>query len=313
MMKMNQIKTPNKIQFRTLNGVFLLNKGLGDSSNRALQQVRRLFRAAKAGHTGSLDPLATGVLPICFGDATKFSSYLLDAEKTYKVTAKLGEITSTSDCEGEIIATHPVPLFTHDVILDAISKFMGVTKQTPSMYSALKHNGQPLYKLARQGISIEREAREIHIKKFDLLEQTADTLSFEVQCSKGTYIRNLIEDLGNVLGCGAHVAKLERTQAGCFTLENSHKYADIIDYSEQDLQQLLLPVECLLDKLPRIVLGKSDTEYVRNGRRIAAPNGVQTGAYILVNDTEKFLGIGLVESDGSLLPNRMISSVIAEN
>lgn len=291
---------------RNLNGVLLLNKDYGVSSNRALQQVKRLFNASKAGHTGSLDPLATGVLPICFGEATKFSRFLLEADKTYQVTAKLGVITSTADAEGEIIATHPVPEFSLEQIQVAITSFLGASKQVPSMFSALKHNGQPLYKLARQGVSIERPARDIFIYEFKLLNQTIDTLEFTVTCSKGTYIRNLIEDLGAKLGCGAHVSKLARTKAGIFKLEDS--------YTLEQLQQLesldstLLPITTLLENLPQVIVSGSDELNIRNGRSVVTPVGVICGEVSLLNANNEFLGVGEALNDGIIAPRRLVAT-----
>jgi tRNA pseudouridine55 synthase len=235
--------TQNKIERRIVNGVLLLNKDCGISSNHALQRVKRLFNAKKAGHTGSLDPLASGVLPICFGAATKFSHILLEADKTYAVTARLGIKTTTSDAEGEIIETKSVPNFSAEDIQKVVAEFMGAGKQVPSMFSALKHNGQPLYKLARQGITVERPPRDIFIYQFDLIEQGEDTLRFIIKCSKGTYIRNLIEDLGEKLGCGAHVSQLERTQAGKFNLENCYTLEQL--QACLDLDAWLLPTNAL--------------------------------------------------------------------
>jgi len=294
----------NKYIPKNINGVLLLNKDLGMSSNRALQLTKRLFQASKAGHTGSLDPLASGVLPICFGEATKFSRFLLDADKTYAVTAQLGITTTTSDAEGEIVEQKPVPNYSRAELLLAINSFIGASKQIPSMYSALKHNGQPLYKLARQNIAIEREARDIFIYSFDLLGQTKDTLSFSVKCSKGTYIRNLIEDLGKKLGCGAHVAKLERTQAGQFVINQSYTLEQL--QASQDLDALILPLDCLLYGLPKIQLSSEDAEYFRNGRRIAAPLDFHPGLVSLVTQENVFLGIGEAENDGGIVPKRLM-------
>ncbi len=290
---------------RELNGVLLLNKDLGLSSNRALQQVKYFFQAAKAGHTGSLDPLATGVLPICFGEATKFSSYLLDADKTYRVTAKLGVVTSTSDREGEVIATYPVPNFTTAQILEAVAGFIGASKQIPSMYSALKHNGQPLYKLARQGVKIDRPARDIFVYEYILLSQSADLLTFEIKCSKGTYIRNLIEDLGAKLGCGAHVHDLQRTLAGKFAIQDAVTLEQLLQHPAPDT--LILPVISLLDQLPQVRLSQIDSEHLRHGRAVRAMDLQQAGDCALISDTEVFLGVGQVLPDGILVPSRMAS------
>ena len=211
-----------KSSYRHLSGVFLLNKPLGLSSNSALQKVRRLFNAQKAGHTGALDPLATGLLPICLGEATKFSHYLLDSTKRYQTTVKLGQTTTTGDVEGEILLQREVPALTAERIEAVLQQFRGDIQQVPPMYSALKRDGRPLYELARQGIEIERQARPVSIYQLTLLDFTQDRLVLEVTCSKGTYIRVLGEDIGEALGCGGHLIHLHRTQTGHFELIPSY-------------------------------------------------------------------------------------------
>ena len=204
---------------RSVNGIFLLNKPSGLSSNQALQRVKKLFDANKAGHTGSLDPLATGLLPICLGEATKFSQFLLDSNKHYLSTFILGIRTETGDADGEVVDRSDASNLTKEQIISAVANFKGSTKQVPSMYSALKHNGQPLYKLARQGMVVERDARDITVFKYDILDFRAGKeaeLDVEVHVSKGTYVRSLAEDLGSLLGCGAHVSALHRHIAGPF-------------------------------------------------------------------------------------------------
>jgi len=202
------------VKRREINGILILDKGIGKSSNGALQEVKRLYNAKKAGHTGSLDPLATGVLPLCFGEATKFSQFLLDANKRYVTTIKLGVVTTTGDAEGEIVEEVATQGFSTEELESALEKFRGEIEQIPSMFSAIKVNGQPLYKLARQGIEIERKSRVVTIFELNLVENNGDELILDVSCSKGTYIRTLAEDLGKVLGCGAHVIALRRTQSG---------------------------------------------------------------------------------------------------
>ncbi len=221
-----------KIARNIIDGILVVDKPIGPTSNRVLQTVKRFYNAAKAGHTGSLDPLASGVLPICFGKATKLAQQLLDSDKTYVVTAKLGITTDSGDSEGNILQQNPVPEFSDETILTEINKFIGPGKQIPSMYSALKHNGQPLYKLARQNITIERAPRDITVYSYNLLERTHDTLTCEIKCSKGTYIRTLIEDLGQALGCGAHVIALRRTQAGPYALQQAHSLDSINAHPE---------------------------------------------------------------------------------
>ena len=207
-----------------VHGIILLDKRLGVSSNKALQEVRRLFNANKAGHTGSLDPLATGLLPLCFGEATKVSALMLDDDKRYQVTMKLGVMTDTGDAEGQVIERKPVPELSIEQIQCCLAKFMGLQAQVPPMYSALKLNGKKLYELAREGITVERAPRQITIYELHLLDATFDTLTLDVACSKGTYIRSLAEDIGHDLGCGATVTALRRTQAGQFLLANAKNH-----------------------------------------------------------------------------------------
>lgn len=221
---------------RDLDGVILVNKPLGMSSNDLLQKVKRLFDVKRAGHTGALDPLASGMLPICFGEATKFSQYLLDADKRYLVTAKLGVRTDTSDAEGQIISTKPLT-HTDDDLKRALSDFLGATEQVPSMYSALKYQGKPLYEYARQGITIkDRESRSIHVYAIDLIEQTADEITLDIHCSKGTYIRTIIDDLGEMLGCGAHVIKLHRTEVGSYPQDKMICWYDLLELAQPEFK-----------------------------------------------------------------------------
>ncbi|MFB0970238.1 MAG: tRNA pseudouridine(55) synthase TruB, partial [Pseudomonadales bacterium] len=210
------------VKRREINGILILDKGIGKSSNGALQEVKRLYNAKKAGHTGSLDPLATGVLPLCFGEATKFSQFLLDANKRYVTTIKLGVVTTTGDAEGEIVEEVATQGFSTEELESALEKFRGEIEQIPSMFSAIKVNGQPLYKLARQGIEIVRKSRVVSIFEVNLVENNGVELILDVSCSKGTYIRTLAEDLGKVLGCGAHVIALRRTQSGPFKLDEAY-------------------------------------------------------------------------------------------
>lgn len=297
-----------KIPTRVLNGVFLLDKDCGASSNRVLQQVKRFFNAAKAGHTGSLDPLASGVLPICFGEATKFARFLLDADKSYIVTAKLGVTTDSGDAEGNITGCNPVPILSTADLQRHIAPFLGAGKQIPSMYSALKHNGQPLYKFARQNIVIDRPARDIYVYAYELLSHTTDTITCKITCSKGTYIRTLIEDLGQVLGCGAHVTILRRVQAGPFAIERAMTLANLADMSEPD--SLLLPMECLLTDLPKIILSPDQSQYIRNGREIKIENFIPTsnGTVCLLTEQNVLLGIAEASNEGNIMPLRLVAT-----
>jgi len=286
---------------RAINGIVLVDKAQGASSNNILQKVRAIYGAAKAGHTGALDPLATGMLPVCLGEATKFSQYLLDSDKSYFVTAKLGERTDTSDADGEVVETREVNVTKQD-ILDHKVSLTGDIKQVPTMFSALKHNGQPLYKLARQGITVEREARPIKIFSFELLRFEGDEADFEVHCSKGTYIRTLIDDLGQLLGCGAHVKVLRRTKVAHYpydkmlTLEQIQALKDDnmddegnVDYGALDSQ--LLPMETALKALPEIRLASKDVQTLRFGQTVKTDLGEAEEVKAYCQDTEQFVGV----------------------
>lgn len=262
---------------REVHGILLLDKPTGLTSNDVLQKVKRIYNAAKAGHTGALDPLATGMLPICLGEATKFSQFLLDADKRYQVTAKLGVRTNTSDADGEVVSERPVNVATGDII-EALDKFRGPIMQVPSMYSALKHNGRPLYEYAREGIVIEREARPITIYELKLISVEGDEIKMEVHCSKGTYIRSLVDDLGELLGCGAHVTALRRTQVASYpydrmlTLEQlecilEHARAQTVPPREH-LDPLLLPMDTAVASLPEVNLLPAVAAYVNQGQAV---------------------------------------------
>jgi tRNA pseudouridine55 synthase len=299
-----------------IHGILLLDKSKGISSNGALQQVKRLFNARKAGHTGSLDPLASGMLPICFGEATKFSQFLLDANKHYFVIAKLGEKTNTADAEGEIIETRPVEHFSREQLEHHLTKFRGPIEQIPSMYSAIKHQGQPLYKLARQGIEIERKPRAVMIHALTLLEQTEKTLTLTVHCSKGTYIRNLVEDLGEQLGCGAHVAELRRLAVDPYLESQMINFAELATLLEnkgpESIMALLHPINTLVQDYPKISLAEASAFYLNQGQAVMVPNAPTSGLVSLYvktahNQSEQFLGIGEVTEEGKITPRRLIA------
>ncbi len=258
---------------RALNGILLLDKPLEISSNGILQRVRWLFQAQKAGHTGALDPMASGLLPLCFGEATKFSQFLLDTDKTYQVSAIFGVRTATSDAEGDVISEKPVT-FDQAALEQAMVAFRGDIQQVPTMFSALKYQGQPLYKYARQGIEVPREARPISIYRFELHSFDGREASFTVHCSKGTYIRTLIDDLGEALGCGAHVSKLHRIQVGPFTAAQmvtpeqlaamAEQCQQTADFSAMDA--LLLPMDAGLDGLPSVQLSEAEQHRLQHGQ-----------------------------------------------
>jgi len=304
----NQPKTlSSKKSQRHISGILLLDKPHGVTSNDALQQVKRLFNAAKAGHTGILDPLATGVLPICFGEATKFSQFLLDADKGYQVTMQLGTTTTTGDAEGEIL-TKQQSAISSDAILQLLPQFKGQIMQTPPMYSALKIDGQPLYKLARAGKTVERKPRQVNIHTLQLTDFNAQTqqASLELTCSKGTYVRTLVEDLGQLLGCGAYVVQLCRHLVGDFKLANTHKMADLEALSLSELDELVLPIDAGFSYLPELQVSEKSAFYWLRGNPIRIPNAPKFGLMRIKSNDGKFLGMGEINLNGLVAPKRII-------
>jgi tRNA pseudouridine55 synthase len=296
---------------RKVNGILLLDKPLGLTSNAALQKVRWLLNAEKAGHTGSLDPLATGVLPLCFGEATKFSQYLLDADKGYDTLMQLGATTTTGDAEGDVLERRPVTVGRSEIEA-VLPQFCGEILQVPPMYSALKKDGQPLYKLARAGEVVEREPRSVTIARLELLDCEAERASLRVACSKGTYIRTLVEDIGQVLGCGAYVAGLRRTQAGPFTLEQSitlEKLEQIhAEGGSQALDEFLLPSDSGLQHWPLLQFTEPSAYYWLHGQPVRVADAPRFG-WVRVQDHQgRFIGIGEVSEDGRIAPRRLIRS-----
>ena len=295
---------------RDIHGVFLLDKPQGMSSNDIMQKVKRIFQANKAGHTGALDPLATGMLPICLGEATKFSQFLLDADKRYLVTAKLGERTDTSDAEGQIVESRDVNVKTPE-ILTALEQFRGNILQVPTMFSALKYNGKPLYEYARQGITVEREARPITIFELNFIEYNAPYLTLEVHCSKGTYIRTLVDDLGEALGCGAHVTMLRRTAVADYPTEKMLDWHSLQSLAEQQdlslLDALLLPMDTAVAKLPALILNESQAQGIGFGQRIKFdnPNSLQ-GQVRLFSHENRFLGVAVIDENNVIRPQRLV-------
>ncbi len=296
---------------RAVSGIILLDKPRGFTSNAALQKVRWLLNAEKAGHTGSLDPLATGVLPLCFGEATKFSQYLLEADKGYETVAQFGVTTTTADAEGDVVERKPV-----DVSLQQIEallpQFRGDLQQVPPMYSALKRDGQPLYKLARAGEVVEREPRSVTIARLDLLSFEADRARLAVSCSKGTYIRTLVEDLGQALGCGAHVAELRRTQAGPFDLTQTVSLEELervhSEGGAEAVDAFLKPVDSGLDHWPLLQLSEHSAFYWLHGQPVRAPEAPKFGMLRVQDHRGRFIGIGEVSEDGRIAPRRLIRS-----
>ncbi len=297
---------------RDVHGIVVLDKPAGMSSNAALQQVKRLFNASKAGHTGSLDPAATGVLPVCLGEATKVSGYLLDSDKAYRVVVKLGVRTDSGDTEGEVVEERPVPALDEALVESVLANFRGEIEQVPPMYSALKRGGQPLYKLARQGIEVEREPRAVTIHELKLLAFDADTLTLDVRCSKGTYIRTLAEDIGESLGCGAHVFALRRTSAGPFDLGQAHTLEALEALKQESfaaLDNILLPIEQALADWPRISLSSDLAYHLKRGQAVLVPKAPTQGLVSLFGGEEqRFIGIGYILDDGRVAPKRLMAS-----
>ncbi|MCA0899347.1 tRNA pseudouridine(55) synthase TruB [Microbulbifer agarilyticus] len=307
---------------RQVNGVLLLNKPTGISANDALQRAKRLFFANRAGHTGALDPLATGVLPVCFGEATKFSQYLLDADKRYRSTFCLGMTTETGDADGNVVATSDASAITEQQVRDAMVDFRGTISQVPSMYSALKHNGQPLYKLARQGIEVEREARQVEIFSYELLNfipaaDSPDKLpraEVEVHCSKGTYVRSLAEDLGKALGVGAFVEKLHRIAAGPYHEDDSVTLDELTEERGEDraevLDHHLLPADSPASGLPKMILADDTGYYLRQGQPVMDLQVYRLGdegdMVRLFLESGEFLGVGEITDDGRVAPRRLV-------
>lgn len=295
---------------RDVNGILLLDKPPGLTSNAALQVVKRLYRARKAGHTGSLDPLATGLLPICFGDATKISGFLLDADKHYLVRCQLGIRTTTGDAEGEVIENRLVVDVDTARLHRVLEGFLGSIDQIPPMYSALKHKGERLYNLARQGVEVEREARTITIHALELLSLEGTSAALRVHCSKGTYVRTLVEDIGAVLGCGAHVSGLRRTGVGPFddsNLMDMDKLGTCAEEGYARLDSLLLPIEDGLAQWPGVRLSGDAAFYMRQGQPVQVPQAPTEGWVRLYEGERQFMGMGEVLDDGRVAPRRLMS------
>lgn len=296
-----QYKRPKK----HINGILLLDKPLGFSSNQALQKVKWLLQAAKAGHTGTLDPLATGLLPLCFGEATKFAHYLTDADKTYIATVKLGVTTTTGDAEGEVLSTQPVNV-SHTQLAQVCQQFIGEISQIPPMYSALKHEGKALYEYARAGVEIERKARNVSI--FDItLNAFADNVAkITVTCSKGTYIRTLAEDIGNVLGCGGHLIGLRRTATANYQISQAMTLEQFEALSAEQRIAVLQPSDSAVLHLPAVMLDADSTYYLQQGQAVWRSGTIPQGLLRLYTEHDVFLGLGEQQSDGKIAPKRLV-------
>ncbi len=288
-----------------IDGVLLLNKPVGITSNAALQKAKWLLNAKKAGHTGTLDPFADGLLPLCFGEATKFSAYLLDADKRYRAVMQLGITTTTGDPEGEVLSTRDVNINCTD-ITTALPRFMGEIEQIPPMHSALKHQGRPLYEYARAGIEIDRPPRKVTIRALDVIECAPPRVVLDVQSSAGTYIRTLSQDLGAVLGCGAHLTALTRLASGGFSLDQAHTLAELESLEAGQRTGLLLPADCLVAHLPALQLDEAAAAALCQGRSVTYP-AAHSGLTRIYTMADRFLG--LANSDaGQLVPQRLIAT-----
>ena len=293
---------------RAVNGILVLDKPVGLGSNESLQRVKRLYRARKAGHTGSLDRLASGLLPICFGEATKLSGYLLNADKHYVATFLLGVTTSTGDAEGEVVSRRPVPELAATAIERAIARFRGEIEQIPPMHSALKHKGKRLYQLAHEGIVVERQPRRVTIHRFDLRRVEGEGIEVEILCSKGTYIRTLAEDLGTVLGCGASVVALRRVGAGPFAAEDMMDLSTIETMASEGprvLDALLRPMEAAVSQWPSVQLPEGVAFYLRKGQPVLVPHSPTEGWVRIHSERAGFIGVGEVLDDGRIAPRRL--------
>lgn len=301
---------------RPIDGVILLDKPTGISSNDALQKVKRIYFAEKAGHTGALDPLATGMLPICLGEATKFSQFLLDSDKRYRVIAKLGQRTNTSDSDGEVVETRPI-----DVSLAkleaCIEQFRGESDQVPSMFSALKYQGKPLYEYARKGIEVPRESRKITVYEIVLHRFSDDEVEMEVHCSKGTYIRTIVDDLGEMLGCGAHVTMLRRTAVANYPYERMvtlEQLNELLEQAQREeiaprelLDPLLLPMDTAVENLPEVNLIPELADMVQHGQAVQVFGAPTKGTVRLTMGEERlFIGVGEMNDDGKIAPKRLV-------
>ena len=296
---------------RSINGIVLLNKACGLSSNAALQQVKKLYEANKAGHTGSLDPLATGVLPLCLGEATKVSQFLLDSDKRYRTKIKLGERTDSGDKTGTIIQSIADFSVSEADIEKELAAFRGEIEQLPPMHSALKVDGVPLYKMARKGIEIEREKRKVTVYEISLLNIAEDVIELEIACSKGTYIRTIADDLGQALGCGANIVELKRTQAGVFREEDCKDIEALTELKMQGglevIDDQLIPMDQAIAELPEVNLPSLTASHLKNGQAVIVRHLPKEGLVRLYEE-EQFIGIGCIDDDGKVAPRRLIVS-----
>lgn len=295
---------------RDVSGILLLDKPSGITSNAALQAVKRLFQARKAGHTGSLDPLANGLLPVCLGEATKLSGFLLEADKRYRTVIRLGIRTTTGDAEGETLLTRDVTAIDRARVDEAVARFRGEIEQTPPMHSAVKQNGIPLYKLAHRGIQVERQPRTVVIHSLEVIRFEGDQLEIDVHCSKGTYIRVLAEEIGEVLGCGAHVSALRRTGVGAFDFGRMVTLDTLAELAEGGMETLdaqLLSMEDALMQWPDVRLSADVAYFLRRGQPVFVPHAPTQGLVRIYTREDRFLGVGRILEDGRVAPKRLVN------
>lgn len=300
---------PGKPPRRRIDGVLLLDKPAGMTSNAALQKAKWLLNAAKAGHTGTLDPMATGLLPICFGEATKFAGELLGADKRYTATVQLGIRTDTADAEGQVLETRPVSV-TREQLVSVLARFRGAIQQVPPMHSALKRDGRPLYEYARKGIELERSPRTVTIFSLDLRIFDGDRVSFDVDCSKGTYVRTLAQDIGEALGCGGHLIALRRTRIGDLHLEDAVTLEALEAMPPESRASLLLPADALLASLPRLDLDEAAALRFGHGQAVRAGEGSLAEQWRVYAADGRFLGLGRSGPDGQVAPARLVATVL---
>ena len=305
---------PRKRKRRQITGIFLLDKEKGLTSNKALQQIKHLFEAQKAGHTGSLDPLATGVLPICFGQATKFSRFLLDAEKTYEATVVFGVTTESGDAEARVVQKRPTDNLNQGRVESVLKMYRGKTQQIPSMFSALKVDGERLYSLARKGITIDRDPRDIEVYELNLLSLCGNKARLFIRCSKGTYVRTLVEDIGESIGCGAHVRELRRLRVASFSIKDCLTFESILDFRKKNglLESKLLPIDSALSGWPKIFVPEDSQKNLQHGQTISIEGSTPLGLVTIYSKnsylSEDFLGIGELLSNGRLSPKKMLTN-----
>jgi len=292
-----------------INGLLLFDKPLGFSSNQALSKIKWIFSAKKAGHTGTLDPLATGLLPICFGEATKFSSHLLNSEKTYEASIKLGWKSSTGDAEGKLIKSK-TNSFTLENLQDVLDSFIGISYQTPPMFSALKHKGKPLYKFAREGVKVKIQERKINVSKLILLKKEKNMIKIEVTCSKGTYIRTLGENIAEKLGTNGYLIDLRRTKIGDLSVQNAFALDKIENLTPTERKACLRPTETLVKRYPEIILSDTQVKHIKNGQSVKLLSKIDAQIYALFTESKVFFGIGQIDNDYLLKAVRLISTNI---